>query len=132
MRTLDVVHPRLRDAVPKILEAMKTLGYPMMVTDTLRTVEEQKVLYAQGRTTPGPIVTYRDGVTKKSDHQAKKDGLGYAVDCCFLVDGKPSWDTRLPWKLYGLIATTLGLKWGGSWTKPFDLPHIYVEETPDV
>ena len=105
--------------------AMLDLGFPMMVTDTLRTKEEQQALYAKGRTKPGPIVTYVDGVTKKSNHQAKEEGgLGRAVDCCFVVDGKPSWDHRLPWKLYGAMAETLGLRWGGSWKTLVDLPHI--------
>ena len=126
MRSLDLCHPKLRDAVPKILASMDALGFPMMVTDTLRTVEEQQALFAQGRTLPGPIVTYADGIKTKSNHQAHDDGLGHAVDMCFVIDGKPSWDSRLPWKLYGLIAQTLGLQWGGSWTKLTDLPHIEV------
>lgn len=33
-----------------------------------RSVEKQQELYAQGRTQEGPIVTYCDGVNKKSKH----------------------------------------------------------------
>ena len=124
MRTLDGLHPRLRDGVPRILAAMEALGYPMLVTDTLRTVEEQKVLFAKGRTAPGPIVTNADGVLKKSNHQAWADGHGHAVDCCFLVDGHASWDPKLPWKVYGACAEALGFRWGGSFSTLHDLPHI--------
>jgi len=126
MRDLSVVHPKLRDGVNKILPAMAAIGFPMMVTDTLRTVEEQQKLYDQGRTTPGPIVTNCDGIKNKSNHQAHADGWGHAVDMCFVIDGKPSWDSRLPWKLYGLMAQTLGLIWGGSWKSLTDLPHIEI------
>jgi peptidoglycan L-alanyl-D-glutamate endopeptidase CwlK len=124
MRTLDVVAPALREGVPKILEAMAAIGYPMLVTDTLRTTEEQQALYAQGRTAPGPIVTNADGVLKRSNHQAHIDGFGHAVDCCFLVNGQPSWDARLPWKAYGALAEALGFTWGGHWDRLVDLPHL--------
>lgn len=122
--------PALQEKVERVLEAMKALGFPMMVVEGLRTQERQQELWAQGRTKPGPIVTYRDGVTKRSEHQAKGDGLGYAVDCCFLVDGKPSWDLRLPWKVYGEAAKALGLVWGGDWTSLVDLPHIELPYHP--
>jgi len=123
-RDLSLVEPKLRAAVPKILSAMAAIGYPMMVTDTLRTTAEQQALYAQGRTKPGPIVTNADGVIKKSNHQAHDDGFGHAVDCCFIVTGAPSWDVHLPWKAYGALAEALGFKWGGNWNSLNDLPHI--------
>jgi len=128
MRTLDQLAPRLRDGVPKILAAMSALGFPMMVTDTLRTTEEQRALYAQGRTVPGPIVTKADGVIQRSNHQPHADGFGHAVDCCFVVDGHASWDGRLPWKAYGALAEALGFAWGGNWQSLHDLPHIELLE----
>ncbi len=123
MRDLNKVHPRLKVAVEGILAKMMELGFPMIVTDTLRTLEEQQALYAQGRTKPGKIVTRADGVKNKSNHQAKDDGFAHAVDMCFLVGSKPSWDPKLPWSKYGEVAKSFGLAWGGDWTKP-DLPHI--------
>lgn len=124
------VHPVLVAKVEQILAAMQALGHPMLATDGLRTVAAQQALYAQGRTKPGKIVTYVDGVRKKSNHQGKEDGYGHAVDCCFLVDidgdgpDDPSWDEKHPWALYGHMARTLGLKWGGDWVSFKDLPHI--------
>lgn len=117
------VHPALVEKVLKILRAMEALGFPMMVTAGVRSAEEQTRLYAKGRTAPGPVVTYLDGVKKKSNHQAKEDGFGHAVDCVFVVDGRPSWDLKLPWHAYGAAAKALGLKWGGDW-KMRDFPHI--------
>ena len=116
-------HPVLVEKIGKILDAMTVLGFPMMVTDGLRTQYAQQQLYAQGRTKPGAIVTHADGVLKHSNHQVKADQFGHAVDCCFVVDGKPSWDGRLPWKCYGACVEALGLRWGGSWKSLIDLPH---------
>ena len=127
---LSGVHPVLVEKVTRLLKAMEIIGHPMLVTDGLRSTDQQQALYAQGRTKPGKIVTWVDGINKKSNHQAKKDGYGYAVDCCFLVDidgdgpDDPSWSDSHPWELYGAIARALGLEWGGDWESFKDRPHI--------
>lgn len=117
------VHPALIDAVMRIGQAMRALGFSMIVTDGVRTADEQKLLYAKGRTLPGLIVTQADGVTHKSNHQVHLDGFGHACDMAFLVDGKPSWDESNPWALYGAMAKALGCQWGGDWKRP-DRPHV--------
>lgn len=124
MSKLDGIHPELRARVEKILAAMELLGFPMIPFAGVRSVAEQQALFAKGRTAPGSIVTYLDGVTKRSNHQVKEDGLGYAVDCCFLVNGRPSWDLKLPWAAYGACAKALGLVWGGDWVRLRDYPHV--------
>lgn len=123
---LDGVHPALVVKVNQIMVAMAALGFTMLVTDGVRTEAEQAALYAKGRTAPGPRVTNVDGELKRSNHQTKADGYGYAVDCCFVVNGKPSWDRNLPWKLYGEAAKALGLIWGGDWKTITDWPHIEI------
>jgi len=121
---LSGVHPMLAIKANTIQMAMTNLGFPMIVTDGLRTQAEQQKLYAQGRTAPGPIVTKADGVTKRSNHQTHDDGLGHAVDMTFLDrNGRPTWDESSPWRLYGEMAKALGLKWGGDWPDP-DRPHV--------
>ena len=122
------VHPRLIAAAKRILYAMAELGHPMVVTDGLRSLEQQAFLYAQGRTKPGKVVTNADGVRAKSNHQAKDDGLGYAIDCAFLVNGRPSWDDAHPWRLYGEAAKSQGLRWGGEFKTIVDRPHIELPE----
>ena len=123
MNKLAGVHPSLVDAVDRILMAMRELGFVMVVTDGLRTTEQQVALYAQGRTAPGDIVTQADGVLRRSNHQLHEDGYGHAVDMCFLVAGAPSWADRHPWRAYGEMAKALGLTWGGDWKTP-DRPHL--------
>lgn len=111
---LKGVDPVLARKVEAILHDMETLGHPMCVTEGKRSYARQLWLYSQGRTRKGPIVTR----TMKSNHLK-----GKAVDCAFLVNGKPSWDESLPWKVYGQHAEARGLVWGGRWEKP-DKPHV--------
>lgn len=127
---LEGVHPELVEKVTRILQAMELLGFPMMVTEGLRSEQRQQQLYAQGRTIPGKIVTHLDGKVRKSNHQAKPDGYGHAVDCAFLVDidgdgpDDPSWAERHPWALFGAMAKSQGLIWGGDWKTLRDRPHV--------
>lgn len=123
-------HPQVVASLTVLLDVMDRLGYPMIVTDGVRTAAQQKALFDQGRTKPGKIVTYRDGVTSKSNHQPWADGFGHAVDCTFVVDldgdgdqDDPTWDEKRPWTLYGVIAESQGLSWGGRWHSP-DKPHV--------
>jgi peptidoglycan L-alanyl-D-glutamate endopeptidase CwlK len=125
---LNGVHPMLAARVVKILDVMRSAGFPMMVTEGVRTSARQRELYAQGRTAPGAIVTQCDGVTTVSNHQIRADGYGRAVDLAFVVNGGPSWDDKHPWRLYGELAAALGLAWGGKWITHPDRPHI---ELPD-
>ncbi len=128
MHKLAGVHPELSEKILRILAAMEVLGFEMMVTDGVRTTGQQQALYAQGRTKSGKIVTQLDGVTRRSNHQTKADGFGHAVDCAFLVAGVPSWNEKLPWKLYGAMAESLGLVWGGSWINFSDKPHVEMKQ----
>ena len=121
------LHPDLVSKIGTLLAAMATLGFPMRVVQGLRTTEEQKALFAQGRTTPGSIVTKADGVVNRSNHQAAQDGLGRAADCAFVVGGKVVWDG--PWAAYGANAMALGLVWGGNFRSIVDRPHV---ELPKV
>lgn len=107
------VVPALRVRVEQLLEAFAVLGLPLRVTQGRRTVEEQLALYAQGRTAPGPVVTW----TLKSTHLT-----GRAVDVVWkTADGGVTYEG--PWALWGLAAEEVGLVWGGRWARP-DRPHV--------
>lgn len=129
LQRLRGVHPRLIDAIDALLTQMATIGHPMMVAQGLRTAKQQADLYAQGRTTKGPRVTNADGVTHKSNHQAKADGYGHAVDLCF-VHPEPFADEH-PWQEMGIRAERLGLKWGGRWKSFPDRPHVELPAEPE-
>ena len=114
---LATVVPALARRVRQVMQALATLGHPVRVTAGRRTTEGQQTLYAQGRTAPGAIVTYADGVRRRSTHQD-----GRAVDVVWRTpDGGVSWTG--PWELYGLACEAVGLAWGGRWRRPVDRPH---------
>jgi peptidoglycan L-alanyl-D-glutamate endopeptidase CwlK len=123
---LKGVHPTLVEKVWRLIAALDALGFPIFVTSGVRTTEQQQALYAKGRTVPGKVVTNADGVIKKSNHQAKDDGFGHAVDCAFMpsdVSREPFSDLH-PWTAYGACAAALGLSWGGAWKSINDQPHV--------
>ncbi len=73
-KNLSGVHPRLI-AVAKKAIALSEQDF--FVNEGVRTAARQKELYAQGRTKPGPKVTW----TLKSNHFVNpKTGFGHAID----------------------------------------------------
>lgn len=123
---LKGVHPNL---VKVIEEAIKETPIDFTITSGVRTLKEQQALYAQGRTKPGGIVTKADGIKNKSNHQAKADGYGHAIDLCPYVNGQLDWDNENNFRVISahVLATAkcLGIKvvWGGNFKSILDLPH---------
>mgnify|MGYP003474517284 FL=1 len=78
---LTGVHPSLIDTVKL---AIRITDVDFGVLMGVRTKEQQDELYEQGRSTPGPIVTW----TRNSKHIPQKDGYGHAVDLGVFIEGK--------------------------------------------
>lgn len=102
-------------------------GKDLFLTCSWRSVSEQMRLYAQGRTAPGKIVTWRDGKNRVSKHNLWP---AKAIDVC--VDLFPGPKKKISWDWHDYVALTdickrYGLTHGGSWTRK-DWPHI---EIPD-
>lgn len=124
-----LLHPAVRHkATEAIAEANRRLTgrSQVEINFTLRTIAEQDALYAQGRTTPGKIVTNAKG--GQSYHN-----YGLAFDIDLLIDGKKaSWDTQADWDgdkqsdwMEVVAACKLfGWKWGGDWRTFKDMPHF--------
>lgn len=129
----DINHPKVnatfRRKALAVLQDLAGHGLKAVFTETVRTVARQQYLFAQGRTRPGPKVTWKDGVKKKSNHQS-----GRAADIAFVgTDGKAYWPplkvktqaggyTWGPqWDLVRRSAEAHGLKWGGYY---WDGPHL--------
>lgn len=115
------VHPDLVKVAHRALE-MSPIDFG--ISQGVRTLEEQKRLYAQGRTAPGPIVTW----TMNSLHLKQADGFGHAIDVLAYVKGKVSWDEKLYEEIaepFKTAAAVLGidLVCGADW-QPSDLPHF--------
>lgn len=123
MRGIDKLHPELQVCVSKFLEECKKQELDVLITETLRTQEEQERLYAQGRTTPGKIVTNCRGY--QSPHC-----WGVAFDFCRNKKGYEYDNTDGFFDKVGNIAKTIfdnteyDLFWGGDFKTFVDKPHI--------
>ena len=110
--------PELYDLYLLFKGEMKLAGVDYIVTCTRRTQEDQDALYEQGRTKPGPIVTW----TRKSKHTE-----GKAFDIAIMKNGKITWATA-DYKPAVEIGIRVGLECGGSWGKSKDWPHFQLRE----
>ena len=119
---LKDAHPELVGRWIAVLDAYCTAhpGSTLRVTCTYRSPEEQQVLYGQGRTAPGTIVTERDGVAHRSLHNMLP---ARALDFAVLVAGKVVWDAS-QYEPVGALAQAHGLVWGGAWPHFKDFPHV--------
>ena len=108
---LDGLHPDLTAVVKRAIEIT---DQDFSVLEGVRSKARQEQLYAQGRTKPGPIVTW----TRNSRHFPDKDGYGRAVD---LVPYPVDWDT--PSKFDSIASAmfraaeelNVRLRWGADW-----------------
>jgi peptidoglycan L-alanyl-D-glutamate endopeptidase CwlK len=129
---LKGVHPTLIKILAQVLDDMSLAGTPMFVVEGVRTVARQQELWHQGRDIHGKVigkvVTYKDGIVHRSNHQPHADGFGHAVDCAF-VSVKP-FDPHLPWDFYGELLEAQGVTWGGRWSMQ-DLPHAEWPDQPE-
>lgn len=139
-RSLDHVHPLLAERFLRLV-ALWDARYRfrrLFLTSTYRNVAAQKALWAQGRLVRGSIVTYCDGDSQRSRHQAEAGGLprAEAVDVAIrLLSGEPTiikpvvtWNAALYRPLLSL-AEEVGLVSGGRFRnrkgepRP-DWPHL--------
>lgn len=131
------VHPKLIELMKK---AISDSPYDFKIVQGLRTAEYQNSLYQQGRTKPGKIVTKLDGYSRKSNHQAKADGYGHAVDIAvcghydqngnyvkYTTDAEMFDNKKLVEisRHVKAVAKDMGLDivWGGDWKTLYDTPH---------
>lgn len=119
---LSEVHPELSRRIHQLADL---LSFPIIITQGLRTYQQQDSLYAQGRTTPGKIVTEARG--GYSMHN-----FGMAVDVAPLnEDGSVDWnDKSAQWQEILDKAPSCGLAEGAQWRSFPDMPHLYPQECP--
>ena len=125
-RSLDDLDPDLHISALKLQAAAHILGIKIGFSHTRRTDAEQDILYAQGRTEPGDVVTHRKG--GESTHNY---GLAFDV---FIVDpDNPReciWDDDDLWDCLGAMGKAMGLEWGGDWSGFRDAPHFQLYGGP--
>lgn len=134
MGTLDGLYPEFSGKVEKLLAAVvadKAMP-PAAVFMGLRTIEQQDMLYALGRTVKNPDGVSAEkplGITVTNAHGGQSwHNYGLAVDIVFMPGGKWSWDYKnLPYEELGKMGIACGLEWGGSWQESKkDPPHFQI------
>jgi len=116
-RNLDDLAPPAKQRAEAFIAAAKAKGIDLLVTSTYRDSESQDALYAQGRSTPGNIVTRAKA--GQSWHNWR-----CALDVVPLVNGKAIWDDQALWKQVGEIGKSCGLEWAGDWKTFKEYPHF--------
>ena len=124
MNKIDTLHPLIRSEVAELVHKVNTEiltgSVKMLVTQGLRTFEEQAKLYMQ-----------RPKVTNANAGQSIHN-YGLAFDFC-LVDGKKTiWETNKDfdadkqpdWMEVVKVFKDAGYKWGGDFKSITDKPHF--------
>lgn len=114
-RSLKDLRPDVRANAELLLAECEKQGLRVLITQTLRDDEYQALLYAQGRTRSGQIVTNSKTVTFH--------GHGLAFDFCEDAPGREYRDLSF-FKKVAVVAKRMGFSWGGDWTSFPDRPHL--------
>lgn len=112
LNSLTGVHP---DLVVVVKKAIKITKQDFVVLEGLRTQARQDELWAQGRTKPGPVVTW---VKDVSSHGVHEDGFGHAVDICpYPVDWQDlkKFDAISEAMFAAAKEVGVTLRWGADW-----------------
>jgi peptidoglycan L-alanyl-D-glutamate endopeptidase CwlK len=128
-RDLKHLHPKLQPLATAFLAEAKRHDIDVLVTCTYRSNAEQAMLYAKGRTAPGPKVTNaKPGQSKHNFTLVDGTPASLAFDVVPLVNGKPEWKASHPsWAKLGMIGKRLGLEWAGDWTRMREFPHFQLK-----
>lgn len=105
--------PAVQRKVEDLKKACADHGIDIRITSGFRSCDAQNTLYEQGRSTKGAIVT--NAKCGESLHN-----YGVAFDICFNTPTPYAG----PWDIVGKMGESLGLEWGGRWTKFPDKPHF--------
>lgn len=144
MADLTLLVDEFREPFEEVVQTfLNVTGQKLLVTSTLRTLDEQAKLYRQGHSTASVIVK-ADALTSRGfdDLSAILMGVGpiptgqkvtnagpgeswhnwgMAADVVPIVNGHAVWDADDPlWQEYGRLLRLKGLYWGDAFG---DLPH---------
>lgn len=115
-RQLADLNSYVRQLAEQFILKCKEQGITIIPIQTLRTIEEQNDIYAQGRSKPGKIVSNAKGGYSYHNY-------GLAFDVALIENGKINWNPSAYDKV-GVIGKSIGLEWGGDFKKIKDKPHF--------
>ncbi|MCR1900102.1 M15 family metallopeptidase [Irregularibacter muris] len=113
IKDLDELSPKTKELALEFLERCEENGLDVRITETYRTQARQDILYEQGRTTPGLVVTW----TKNSKHTKRR-----AFDICKDNTDDPYGDVEF-FRKCAQIGREVGLTPGYYFDEVQDIPH---------
>ena len=144
MATLNGLHPYVKVRAEQLLvrtnERLKS--HKMIITQALRTMEDQAVIYGQGRRSYIYKGKEYGNISKNIVSNAKPGtslhNYGLAIDFALVTpDGKQAiWNTtadfdkdgKADWMEVVAEAKKLGFEWGGDWKGFTDYPHFQMSD----
>jgi peptidoglycan L-alanyl-D-glutamate endopeptidase CwlK len=134
-RRIEALSKQLQPLASKFINTANAVVNPMgaaiILTCTYRSNDEQAILYAQGRSTPGKKVTNAKPGQSKHNCVDSRTGkpAAEAFDIAILINGKLNWDIdNVIWQIAGSIGEKLGLEWAGHWSKFKEGPHFQLKQ----
>lgn len=112
LNNLKGVHPKLVAVVKRALE-LSPIDFTVL--EGVRSQARQDELWAQGRTKPGPVVTW---VQTSGTHGIQADGYGHAVDLApYPIDWNDlqRFDQLANVMFAAAKELNVTLRWGGDW-----------------
>lgn len=106
---LELLEPITRDAVQRIIDDCRALGFEMMVFETFRSQARQQQLFTQGATHLRTVGVHN---------------YGLACDIVKNAGGEPSW--KGDFSFLASIARQHRMIWGGDWGTPGQI-HSFVD-----
>ena len=144
-RTLDNIATLIPSAQEKARDFMAAIaqsnrlppGWHASIISGLRTYAEQEILYQEGRTTPGPIVTNAPAGYSTHNFGIAFD-LGIFNAAGQYIDDLPDRGILSEaqvsdyYRYLAPIGKALGLIWGGDWASIDDEPHYELNLWPNL
>lgn len=121
IKDLDELSPNTKKLALEFLEKCEENGLDVRITETYRTQARQDILYEQGRTTPGLVVTW----TKNSKHTKRR-----AFDICEDNTDNPYGDLEF-FRKCAEIGKDVGLTPGYYFDEVQDMPHYELNKWYD-
>ena len=116
-RSLDDLHPKVKDLAEKFISVCKEHGFEILIYSTYRDIEAQNKIYVQGRTIAGKIVTNAKGGQSFHNYRV-------AFDWVPTIAGKPLWSDATAYLKCAELGEALGLEWAGRWKSFKETAHL--------
>jgi hypothetical protein len=104
--------PEAAEAASILINACRTAGWPIYISSSKRTTDEQAKLVRAG--------------LSKNPRSKHLTGQAFDIDCLGLSRN------QIPdyfWTSVGPFGESLGLRWGGRWKTPYDPGHFELSVT---